>query len=485
MRTTITFGISVVGLLVLAAAAPACGSDDDGSGEPVCEGFGCEQRIDSGGPAPGCIGLQCQQVRCEGGTTTTLSGTVFDPAGKVPIYNAVVYVPNAAPAAITHGAACDRCDAKVSGMPVVITLTDTSGAFRLENVPVGATIPLVVQIGKWRRQLTVPNVERCVNTAVDAGATRLPRNKAEGDLPRIAMATGAADPLQCLLKKMGVDDAEFGIAGSDASVHMFAGAGFTGGAGAVTASSSFAGGAAFPNAETLWNSLDELKKYDLVVMACEGTENDNATHKSPAAKQAVYDYAKAGGRVFTTHYHHTFFSGSPDAAPRGVGAWAIPEKAPPVAGNPVTTAALADIVGTFPKAVAMKEWLGKQNALDGAGKLAMVDSRHNVDGVNAGGLNWIQAISTNPSTTGQTAVQYLSFNAPVGAPDDQICGRVVFSNLHVGAGSEGALVDNASAPYPTSCQTQNLSAQQKALEFMLFDLSSCVQRDDAAVVNPK
>jgi hypothetical protein len=476
----------------LVAAVPACGDDDAGSsgstsndggnGDGACVAFGCGSE---GGGKPGCVGLQCQQVTCEGGAKTTLTGRVLDPAGQVPIYNAIVYVPNAKPDAFGSGVdKCDRCDAKVSGSPVVIATTDTSGAFKLEDVPVGDDVPLVVQIGRWRRQVKIPNVPRCATTPLDAGLTRLPKNRGEGDIPRIALATGAADPLPCLLRKMGIDDSEFGTAGSDARIHLYAGAGFTDGATPRLASSKFDSGAAFANAESLWGSVDELKKYDVVLLACEGTENDTPTHKSAAAKQAVYDYAKAGGRLFTTHYHHTFFSASPDAAPKGVATWS--DKPPPANGNPVTTPIAADIVGTFPKAVAMKEWLGKQNAL-ASGKLPMVDARHNVDAVNASAFNWIEATSENTvgGTAGQKAVQYMSFNAPVGAADDQICGRVVFTNVHVGAGTEGGKSDDATASFPTSCQTKTLSAQQKALEFMLFDLSSCVQRDDAPVQGPK
>lgn len=476
--------VSMLLLFGATAVVSACGSDDtSGSASPpeqACGGFGCAP--DGGGA---CVGLGCQQVTCEGAATTSLRGVVRDPAGKVPIYNATVYVPNGPVAPFGAGVTgCDRCDAKVSGEPVVLTTTDTSGAFELRNVPVGDKIPLVIQIGKWRRQVVVPTVTRCVATPLDAALTRLPRSRAEGDLPRIAVSTGAADPLQCLLRKIGIDESEFGIAGSDARIHLFAGGGFDDDGTPRAASSAFATGASFPNAETLWASRESLSTYDVVMLACEGNENDTAEHKPASSKQALYDYATTGGRLFTTHFHHTFFSTSPDPAPRSVAQWT--DKAPPASGNPVTTPIGASIVGTFPKAIAMKDWLTKQQALSD-GKLPMVDARHNVDGVATSAFNWIEAKSENSAAglAGQSAVQYLSFNAPVGAAEGAVCGRVVFTNLHVGAGTEGGATDDPTAPFPTSCATENLSAQQKALAFMLFDLSSCVQKDDAPIVGPR
>lgn len=479
-------------LAMVAGAAPGCGSDDNGesssggaSSSSSSSGF--IGGNDGGNPDPACVNLCQQQVKCDNGGKTTVSGTVFDPAGKVPIYNAIVYVPNAAPASIPEGASCDRCDAKVSGSPLVITQTDVEGKFTLENMPVGQKIPLVIQIGKWRRQVELPAVEKCVNTPIDAGMTRLPKNRNEGNIPRIALATGAADPLQCLLRKMGLDDAEFGAPGSESRVHLYAGGGYDSG-GAKNAQKKFTSGADFGNAETLWGTAAELKKYDMVLLSCEGTENDTEQHKPAAAKQAVYDYAKAGGRVFASHYHHTFFSSaSAPAAPaetQGVASWANPEKPPPAQGDPATTAVNSDIVGTFPKAVAMKDWLEKQGALAG-GKLPIYDARHNVNAVNATALNWIEAV--NPNDSNSKAVQYMTFNTPVGAAEDAVCGRVVFSNLHVGAGQQGGQSDDPTdvSTFPDGCKTTDLSAQQKALEFMLFDLSSCVQKDDAPIEVPK
>jgi hypothetical protein len=80
------------------------------------------------GPGP-CSNLQCQLDKageCTG-AGTTISGQVFDPAGKVPLYNVLLYVPNTALGPIPTGATCDRCDSPISGTPVAAGL---SGAGR-------------------------------------------------------------------------------------------------------------------------------------------------------------------------------------------------------------------------------------------------------------------------------------------------------------------------------------------------------------------
>jgi hypothetical protein len=498
MRSLIFGASALTALALLVGVAPGCGSDDGGGtatpdgggggGDGECVGFGCTT---TDGGKPGCTGLECQQVTCEGGGTTSLSGTVFDPAGKVPVYNATVYVPNAPLTDLPTGASCDRCDAKVSGNPVVITATGVDGKFKLDNVPVGVELTLVVQIGKWRRAVKIPAAAKCVDTPIDAGSTRLPKNRTEGNIPRIAVTTGAADPLQCLLRKIGVEDSEFGIAGSDARIHLYQGGGYDSG-GPKLASSKFAGGATFPTAQSLWDdtAATNLKKYDVVMMGCEGGELEGANagcptcsagaEKSQVAKTAMYDYAKAGGRIFASHYHYVWFSKTSDAAVSGVASWANPEQAPPAfPSNPSTTAVNADISAAFPKAQAMSQWLTAQNALVG-GKLPILDARHNINGVSTNALSWITAKSGTVAAPNDNPVQYMSFNAPIGADDTAVCGRVVLNNIHVAAGADDPLAD-----FPTGCNADPLTAQQKALEFMLFDLSSCVQKDDAPIQPPR
>ena len=121
---------------------------------------------------------------CPTTSQTTLTGVVYDPAGKNPLYNILVYVPNTTPSAITSGATCDKCDTYVTGQPIAVALTDAQGRFSLKNVPSGANIPLVMQTGKWRRQITVANVPACASTALtDKNQTRLPQQQERGRHP--------------------------------------------------------------------------------------------------------------------------------------------------------------------------------------------------------------------------------------------------------------------------------------------------------------
>jgi hypothetical protein len=480
----IVFGAgSVLALALLQSAAPGCGDDSDslfdagGNGDAAPGDGGFVELKDGDHP---CVGLECNQVAtCAGGAKTTLTGKVFDPAGKVPLYNVVVYVPNGEPAAITpgHGAQCDRSAGTVSGSPIATTLTDATGSFKLENIPADIDFPLVMQVGKWRRKVMIPKVAACQTIAADAGTTRLPRNRSEGDIPRIAIATGAADPLECLLRKIGLDDTEFGTAAADARIHLYTGGGF----GTKTATASFKSGAAFAPATGMWGSLEEMKKYDIVMLSCEGDEN--AASKPVAARQALYDYAKVGGRVFTSHYHHYWFSNSPVAEVKGLATWTNdftctgPTCTFEAEPSP-TTIVNATVQTTFPKGVAMKEWLKNTQSLTGPGDtLPIQEARHNVNAVTANALSWITM--QNPAASNKTAHEYMTFNTPVGASDAEVCGRVVYSDLHVGAG------DSTGAPFPNGCTTPDLTPQQKALEFMLFDLSSCIQKDDKPPVIPK
>ncbi len=151
---------------------------------------------------------------------------------------------------------------------------------------------------------------------------------------------------------------------------------------------------------------------------------------------------------------------------------------PVEAEPPKETTVNATVNTTFPKGAAMKAWLQNTQSLTGPGEtLPIQEMRHNLDSVSANALSWMTV--ANPSANDKIAHEYMTFNTPVGAPDAEVCGRVVYSDLHVGAG------DATGVPFPGGCTTPDLTPQQKALEFMLFDLSSCIQKDDKPPSVPK
>lgn len=403
-----------------------------------------------------CVGLECQVPVCPNGGTTTLKGTVFAPEGSLPLYNVIVYVPNGPLDPITDGVTCDTCDTELTGDPIVAGLTDTKGEFVLEDVPAGANVPLVVTIGKWRREVVLPEVTPCAENLVDPALSRLPKNQSEGHIPRIAMVTGGADALECLLRKVGLDDAEFTPEVGPGRINMFAGDG-----GGDNYVDDLNDGAAFPSGQSLWNDAFKLKNYDMILMACEGDVNEN--QKSNEARQNIVDYAGVGGRLFLSHWHNVWIED-------GAGDW--PTAAEFDHQDDLNDPFTAKIETGFPKGMALAEWLVNVGGSDNLGEIVIKAGQNTVKAVNeAVATRWIYG--ENP-----TSVQYFTFNAPIGAPEAMQCGRVVDTDIHVSSG------DEPGQNFPAGCDTQDLSPQEKALIFMFFELSSCLIPDDEPPIIP-
>jgi hypothetical protein len=436
-----------LGPLVIVSAA-ACGASTKSTFDPNAE--------EAGGPAFGgdaslldaCTGLACQQKNCGNGGDTTVSGTVYAPNGKLPLYNAIVYVPNSTPEPLTRGATCDKCGA-VTGNPIVTAITDAHGKFTLKNVPVGTDIPLVIQIGKWRRQVTLPKVEACVETALtDPNLTRLPKKQSEGDMPQIALTTGGCDNLGCMLPKVGIDPSEFGVEADGASkaVHTFTGSGGDGPSGATSA-------------QSLWGNLAKLTQYDLTILSCECSESlGNKGGSGGPPFTVMSDYLNAGGRIFTTDFMYTWYRYAGDASLKTAADW---RGGAPTAGSPMV------FDGTFPKGQALVDWLDVVGATPTKGRLSPDVVWGNIKTLDSSKTQaW--ASSANPLA----GPRVFTVNVPVGAPAAQQCGKGVHIDAHIN--QIGA--DAVDSTYPNSCNTP-LKPGENLLAFFFFDLASCIQNE--------
>jgi hypothetical protein len=404
---------------------------------------------------PNCVGLECFQVDCskKGLPDTTITGTVFAPNGTLPLYNVTVYVPNGPVLALPTGLACDRCENVLSGNPLVRTTTDTAGKFTLTNVPATKDVPLVIQVGRWRRQVTIPNVAACESMPLDAQLSRLPKSNAEGDIPRMALSTGGADALECLLRKIGLDDSEITTPTGDGRLHLYAGAGGTNKFDANN------GGTSLPNATTLWADFTSLSKYDIAFLSCEGGQN--AGSKPMTARAALKDFTDMGGRVFASHWHNIWIDSGPAPWPTTLTRVNLSDL------NSIT----ADIDQATPKGHDLAQWLLNVGASTTLGKIAITAAQHTVRAVNAALADrWIYLDTT---ANNQPSVQYMSFTTPVEVPPESRCGRVVFSDIHVASGDRSS----GNLAFPSggcTSNVNNMTPQEKVLAFMIFDIGACI-----------
>jgi hypothetical protein len=407
---------------------------------------------------------------CSKGAETSISGKVYDPAGNNPLWNIIVEVAAVDPIDLSmtqQGASCAACSSLYTTAQSY-AYTDETGSFTIHHAASGMQ-KLIVQIGKWRNVYNI-NVTKCQGNSQADKSLRLPskHNSTGANLPQIAVSTGSADSLECIFHRIGIDDSEYtGGPGGTGHIHIFT-ATNNGGPGA-----SVTGGSPPPE-QQLWDSLAHLMPYDVTLFSCEGAETNALTD---AARTNLNKYIQAGGRAFASHYHYSWFT------PTGPFATQSPPMAQwqtgfiqdndPIGGVIQTTTASG---APFPEGVSLGKWLNNVGATQ-SGKLYPIHySRDNatVNNTNTKTQLWIAAdnSSANPGNA-----QYLSTDVSNG---DNVCGRLVYSDLHVSGGPNNSADINTDYPgfssgiCPSGCATHPLSAQEKALEFMIFDLSSCL-----------
>jgi hypothetical protein len=459
-----------------------------------------------------CTGALCDQSMlddCAGKNKpfTSLSGVVYNPGGTLPLYDIYVYIPSTTPDPIDPGnPACTPCEAPASGGPIIGTLTNEMGQFTLTQsdangygVPSGTNIPLVIQTGKWRKQITIPTISACSSNVIpdpDASADklRLPANSSEGDMPLIAFTSGC-DPAECfLLNTVGISQSEFVAPTAPLPVAWTTGGTPVTGAGHVrffTGNDNTTGGnaSAITNGNTpadtyvWWESSANLLQYDIIFNACECSP----FVRGATAYQAMDTYLNGGGRLFATHFYYNWFEPSPPAT-ADLYSSANWDLNAPIPANTMTGIEVDTIDQTFPKGLAFATWLQDNGITTTLGTITLGDVRDDITSLAPTGCEatgtclatqWIY--TTTPEIGLNSGPRYLSANAPIGADAGVACGRFVMSDVHLSGTSSNALFPGECVnPDPTNTHLTN----EKALEFLFFDLSSCVQDERAPPVIP-
>jgi hypothetical protein len=460
----------------------AFGSGDDDAGLPLPVGPGCFCPTTTGG-SPNCPAgspLSCYvNTNCPDGGQTTIAGTVYDPAGRNPLPNVVVYVPDdpSTVRPITTGTStCMSCEASIDDF-VTVTLTDAQGHFGLTGVPTGNNVPLVVQAGKWRRMINVPQVRDCATTELPSsgsGQARLPRNHQEGDVPQMAVLTGGCDNMACFLIGAGVDATEFSAPGAGGRVDVYQGLGATGRGAAL---SNGVAGDCTTSSCPLWSSKQALEAYDDVFLGCECDAHDET--KLASSLLAMHDWLGEGGKVFATHSQTTWFRNGPSDL-QSIAAWTSGPASGASGPFAVDTSSAA---GQF-----FASWLFNVGAADPDGGVALnpADVSTSVTTVASPTSAWIH--DTSSATDGGDAgdaggpagnVKLLSAPMPVATGDASVplyCGKVIVSDIHPGGGqalqtssSDGS---SAPAPVPAACPATPLTPGDKVLEYLLFNATA-------------
>lgn len=390
-----------------------------------------------GQPCSGPYCLEQQQVNCPSGTKTTITGTVYASNGTDPLPNVIVYIPNGPPDAsgtgtFAEGVRCQPPATQPSGFPLTGTVSIYNGTYSIVDAPAGANIPIVIQAGKWRRQLNIRSVTACTQNTFDM---RMPKNQSEGDIPKFAIVSGSADRLECVLRKVGIEDAEFTAPGGNGRIQLYSGLSSPG---ALVVPDS-------PNARVLTEDSSILSTYDVLMLACEGSAF--ASDKSAAMLSNVEAFANAGGRIFGSHFSYTWLYQNGTFANA-------------VNWNP-NQRFLDDQDGfiniTFPDGKTLAQWLFLTGASTTYGQIPLKQLKVDTAGVVSPTKLWM---------TAGNAVMQLTFNMPWQKPTDQQCGRVLFSDYHI-----DPPLNESGKIFPTECSAGAMTPQEKLLEYNLFYLS--------------
>jgi len=413
---------------------------------------------------PQCVGLGCKIAECPPtGSDTVVYGKVTAPNGVDPIREAIVYVPSSGmPEEFPGEVSCEVCNSPIGGTPVTQAITGIDGTFELRRVPVTDGTPIVIQKGRWRKTTRI-QVNKCERQALSAEDARLPRSQNEGGIPRMAVAVGNWDAIECVLRGVGLSDQEFSAPNGSGTVHLYDnrvdGDGAPGGV----------------NVRQLLTNLTKMKQYNLIFLNCSDDTNSASLLNDPKVRKNLVDYVAAGGRMYVTDWSYDFVGQPPEFAPyicfnddkpctdlSPHGRFSATGAFRTGSVNPLW----AEIDQSHLGGRNLAAWMSMLPDPSPGGKVKVVD--------DVG--SWVlmrqtaQDQTKYPSTTwlwgtikGQRRPVTVTFDYPA----TQACGKVLYATYHTREHSDSGL-------FPAYCPKTKLIAQEQVLEYLIFEISSCI-----------
>lgn len=448
-------------LLVAALQSWSCG-ERDSSGDPGDS----EDHRDAGlvETDAGCNTPECFNF-CPSGTMTTLRGQVLAPNGIDPIPSALVYVPRGDIPEPSAQVSCELCQSYVNSA-AVSTVTAVDGTFTLGPIPTaegqapGETITIVAQKGRFRKVSEVVIEAPCGDNVTESSQTRLPSRSAGLDrVPKIAVATGDYDVMECVLLDIGLDPDAFDLYNGISYSRYNQG----------TCCET-------PNTEgslaDLLGDADLMKTYNVIIINCAANDHE-ALLSDATIRESIEDYVASGGRLYVTDWSYDYieqitnFSPLIDFGPDASGSGPEEPNAAQTGNGGIWTEALVHDEE-------MADWL---RAVEAANTEEIIDEDGRVRIDHFSG-NWAMQYAVNANSnakvwlSGNVVGQSLSGDLPLTTTFDYLqCGRVMFSSHH----TMGRRRINGPA-FPDYCESE-FAPQERLLMYLIMHVADCIQID--------
>ncbi len=398
---------------------------------------------------------------CPGGIGSRVTGRTYAPNGIDPIPGVLVYLTNDSatfPAAST-AVACQQC--VMPAGTITSTHAGPDGSFTLSGSALdhGGTFTLVVESGGFRhvqRQVVVP---ACGEVSLTAAQTRMPGVSSGDDtIPHIAVAGYRS-----------TSSSTSRIDVNDKFTHVLDAIGITGYDTVDPDKTGTSGGRQSVDLIGLLSDMSQLSQYQIVIAPCGSLGNFAvAQHITPAMVTNLHAWLGMGGRLYASDLAYSVidqgYAGAITFAP-GPSSHTGADPADVGVGL-ATSASLQATVDDL----GLRTWLQNVGVLaSGATTIPVMDLKDPwgamdsvPDAELSGGTGPSGVVLVSGDVmwhTGTGGHHPLTAMVDYAGSSGASCGRVVFTSYHVQSNTSGTA----------------LSPQERVLEYLFFQLSSCIQ----------